>query len=80
MRDVPRYQAPIVIASVVIFLVYFTILREESDWDEEINKSLYERIPGLEEVQLRQSIQAAAAEGKDTAELQARLRQILAQK
>jgi hypothetical protein len=33
-------------------LIYFCILREENDVDEEMGKSLYERVPGLEHTQL----------------------------
>ena len=78
--DTPWYQPPIIAVSMITFLLYFTILREESDWDKDISVSLYDRIPGLEESQLRQSIQYAASEGKDITEMQARLKAIIAEK
>lgn len=39
--------------SVMVFMIYFCVLREESDVDGELNKSLYDRIDGMEEIQLR---------------------------
>ena len=51
-ESVPWFQVYVVVGSVAIFLVYFCILREENDIDEEMGKSLYERIPGLEQTQL----------------------------
>lgn len=51
-EDVPWYQTYVVCGSVAIFLIYFCILREENDVDLEFEKSLYDRVPGLESTQL----------------------------
>ncbi|KAL1453058.1 hypothetical protein WDU94_007233, partial [Cyamophila willieti] len=48
LDDVPWYQSISVIGSVAVFLIYFCILREENDVDVELNKSLYDRVEGLE--------------------------------
>lgn len=51
-EDVPWFQTYVVCGSVAIFLLYFCVLREENDIDLEMEKSLYERVPGLEQTQL----------------------------
>lgn len=51
-EDVPWFQTYVVCGSVAIFLIYFCILREENDMDLEMEKSLYDRVPGLEKTQL----------------------------
>ena len=48
-KEYPWYQTASITLSLTVFMVYFFILREENDWDEHLKKSLYERIPGLEE-------------------------------
>lgn len=50
--EIPWFQAYVVVGSVAAVLIYFCILREENDIDEEMGKTLYERIPGLEQTQL----------------------------
>lgn len=50
--DIPWYQIPIVCGSLAIFLIYFCVLREENDVDLELEKSLFDRVPGLEATQL----------------------------
>lgn len=47
------YQPYVVMGSVLVFMIYFCILREESDIDGDLNKSLYDRVDGLEEIQLK---------------------------
>lgn len=51
-ETVPPIQMWSVLASVSIFLLYFCVFREENDIDREMEKSLYERVPGLEQTQL----------------------------
>ena len=43
----PWYQPFSILFSVYGFLLYFCVLREENDWDDELGKSIFERIPGL---------------------------------
>lgn len=47
------FQPYVVMGSVLVFMIYFCILREESDVDGELNKSLYDRVDGLEAIQLK---------------------------
>ncbi|CAO1429004.1 unnamed protein product [Diamesa tonsa] len=49
---VPWFQPYVVVGSVAIFLIYFCYLREENDLDKELEASLFDRVPGLEESQL----------------------------
>lgn len=74
------FQPIVVTSSVAIFLVYFCILREENDIDEQIGKSLYERIDGLEEVHLRTLLEYNLNQGKDTTEITSRLKEIQEEK
>lgn len=48
-RDVPQYQLFSVVGSVSVFLIYFLYLRQPNDLDEELNVSLFEHVPGLEQ-------------------------------
>lgn len=48
----PWYEPYVVVFSVGIFLLYFCVLREESDVDREFDVSLFDRVEGLEEIQL----------------------------
>lgn len=45
----PWYQPYCILFSISAFLLYFCVFREENDWDEEMGKSIFERIPGLKE-------------------------------
>ncbi|KPJ02601.1 hypothetical protein RR46_09804 [Papilio xuthus] len=74
--DMPWYQPYCVIGSVTIFLLYFCILREENDVDLEFNKSLYERIQGLEKTQLLLSYKHNKEHGKSVLEIERRLKEI----
>lgn len=70
------YEPYVIIFSIGIFLVYFCILREENDVDKELNRSLYSRIEGLEEYQLKLSLQYNLDNGLDTADITKRLAEI----
>lgn len=72
----PWYQPYVVVGSVTVFLVYFCVLREESDVDQEFNKTLYERIKGLEKEQLLQSYKFNKENGKEVFEIEQRLKEI----
>lgn len=72
----PWYESYVILASVAVFMVYFTMLREESDIDIEFSKSLYSRIDGLEEQQLRQLLEYSRSRGGDTRQIVERLREI----
>ncbi|KAJ2939186.1 hypothetical protein O0L34_g8500 [Tuta absoluta] len=77
--DMPWYQPYSVIASVVVFMLYFCVLREENDVDKEFTKTLYDRIKGLEKEQLVQSYKFNKEHGKPVADIEARLRELEAE-
>jgi hypothetical protein len=72
-QDYPWFQTYVVSASLSVFLLYFCVFREENDIDEELRKSLYDRIEGLEERQLRAVLQYNLEHGHDTSAIVARL-------
>ncbi|XP_060802925.1 uncharacterized protein LOC106142650 [Amyelois transitella] len=74
--NMPWYQPYSVVGSIAVFLLYFCVLREESDLDLEFNKTLYDRIKGLEKEQLLQSYKFNKEHGKDTADIEKRLKEI----
>lgn len=57
-------------------LVYFVFLREENDWDEEIGRSIFERVPALRAVDLRNKIEQAKQRGADAGEFERELKQL----
>ena len=73
---IPWYQPFSISASIGAVLIWFCILREESDVDKELGKSLYERIDGLEKKQLELSLIHNRSTGKDTKAIQERLDEI----
>lgn len=79
-RSAPWYQTWIVLGSSVAFLLYFLVLREENDLDEEIGKSLFERIPGLEEQDLKAKIANAKEMGLESNVYETRLMEIKSNK
>lgn len=52
-KNIPWFQPYVVMASVTVFMIYFCVLREENDVDGELGRSLYDRVDGLEEIQLK---------------------------
>lgn len=74
--NMPWYQPYSVVTSVAVFLIYFCVLREESDIDKEFDKTLYERIKGLEKEQLIQSYKYNKEQGKSVAEIELRLKEL----
>lgn len=74
------YEPYIIIISISIFMIYFCILREENDIDENLAKSLYEKIPGLEEQQLYVVLRYNQEHGLETKDILARLEEIYSSK
>lgn len=70
------YEPYVIVVSLTIFMVYFGILREENDVDEELKKSLYSRIEGLEEHQLRVSLKYNQEHSLETSQILERLAEI----
>ncbi|XP_058466861.1 uncharacterized protein LOC131439628 isoform X2 [Malaya genurostris] len=74
--DIPWYQPYVVMASVAIFLIYFCVLREENDIDQDLGRSLYDHVPGLEEKQLVISYNYNKEHGLSTIELEQRMKEL----
>lgn len=79
-NDVNEYQGPIVALSLLVFLAYFLYLREENDWDDQLNMTLFERVPSVEEPHLIQAIPRMKERGEDTTEAEARLKELIQQR
>ncbi|XP_077289127.1 uncharacterized protein LOC143913302 [Arctopsyche grandis] len=77
--DMLWYQPFVVSFSVAAILIYFCILREESDIDEDLGRSLFDRLPGLEQKQLELVREFNLDRGLDVDKIEARLDE-LAQK
>lgn len=72
----PWYQTYVVVASISAFLLYFCVLREENEADENLKKTLYDYIEGMEEKQLEMTLEHNSQMGKDTSAIIARLKEI----
>ncbi|KAK3802041.1 hypothetical protein RRG08_064634 [Elysia crispata] len=78
--EVNEHQGPIVALSLFVFIAYFLYLREENDWDEQLNVTLFERVPSVEEPHLVQAIPRMKQRGEDTTEAEARLKELIQQR
>lgn len=65
-----------VVFSTAIFLIYFCVFREESDVDRELEKSLYDRVPGLEETQLVINYKYNLENRQDNSQIVARMQEL----
>ena len=75
-RSKPQIQTKSMIFSMFCFMIYFFILREESDLDLLLTTdptSMYEKMPGLERVHIKSTIKNYEIEGRDTSDLIKRL-------
>lgn len=70
------FEPYVILGSVSVFLIYFCVLREESDIDQELGKSLYSRISGLEQRQLQIVLEYNKQHGKETSDIVERLQEI----
>ncbi|KAF7492460.1 hypothetical protein SSS_09961 [Sarcoptes scabiei] len=70
---VPFYNVHVIYASLIIFLVYFGILREPNDLDDKISRGLFEIKPDLEIPILEMEIQRMAKKGMDVRELRSKV-------
>ncbi|KAL8600869.1 hypothetical protein ACOMHN_045007 [Nucella lapillus] len=75
-QDVPWYQTVSISLSVLGFMLYFFFVREENDLDVELNYSLFERLPQLEEQQVKVALDNHRRLGYDTRDLEKRLADI----
>ncbi|XP_061402528.1 uncharacterized protein LOC133338370 [Musca vetustissima] len=70
------YQPYVISGSLAIFLLYFCLLREESDIDLKLEGSLYEHVQGLEEVQLSMNYKYNKENGLDNTQVVKRLTEL----
>lgn len=71
-----RYEPHIVLISLTVFMIYFCVLREESDIDKEFEQTLVNRITGLEEQQIRIALEYNEKHGLEIKQLNDRLEEI----
>lgn len=70
------YEPYVIMTSLSVFLIYFCVLREENDIDKELGRTLYSRIEGLEEHQLKASLKYNQENGIDFTDIVNRLQEI----
>jgi len=63
--DSPWYQPLAVTGSVAALLIYFCVLREESDLDARLDGGLLQRVPGLERPSLEAYVHHQEAAGRN---------------
>lgn len=68
----PWYEPFVISASVTAILLWFCVLREENDVDNELGKTLYERVDGMEKKQLELALKHNI-QGVDTIAIKKRL-------
>lgn len=68
-----------VIGSITVFMLYFCVIREENDIDQEFTKTLYNRIQGLEKAQLLQLYRHHKEQGMGTRDIEQRLKELEAE-
>jgi len=71
--NAPWYQSHCITLSIAVFLLYFCVLREENDVDEELGKTLWQRIPTLRDDSLQSQIRAGKLAGTDVSKLEQEL-------
>ena len=74
--NAPWYQIHCVTGSIAVFLLYFCVFREENDIDEELGRTLWRRIPPLQEQSLLSEIRTGQLAGTDVSELEKELDQL----
>lgn len=79
-RQQPKLQPLIVIGSLMIFLIYFGLLREENELDAMISRPLEESVPNIKEFTLRKQISQYDNMGLDANELKQALAEELKKK
>ena len=75
-EDVPITRTISFFLSMAAFGLWFFVLREESDWDDSFQRSLNDRVEGLEKVNLITAINYYKRNGMNAAPLEKRLKEI----
>jgi len=63
--------------SLAVFMIYFMVLRQENDIDEELSKPLWQRLPSLEEQVLHERIILGKSKGDDVTKYELRYNQLM---
>lgn len=72
--NAPSYQPICVLSSLIAFMVYFCVLREENDIDEFLGKDVYTYMdPHGQNVKLKRQLDDEMKSGKDTASTQEKI-------
>ena len=69
----PPIQRPVALVSVIIFMLYFFIFREENDLDELIYQPLTKTVPDIELALLESTLEAYAAQNLPTQEIEKKI-------
>ena len=72
----PNYTANVVKVSIVIFLIYFGILREPNGTDEMLGRGLFEILPELEIPMLESEVKRLESNGIDSTELRRKIEEL----
>lgn len=70
------YQPYVISGSLAIFLLYFCVLREESDIDQRLEGNLFDQVSGLEEISLTVNYKYNKEHGLDTLALEKRMAEL----
>merc|ERR1712111_68086 len=76
VEDNPTSRTISIGLSLTAFMLWFFVLREESDWDDNISRSLYDRVDHLEKTNLITAINYYQRNGMDARPLVKRLKEI----
>ena len=72
----PASQRWVINTSLVLFMIYFFILREENDLDKDLGKSLFDRFPQMERPILENAIVNNERAGQSTDDIRKRLQEL----
>lgn len=75
-KNYELFRLLVILGSISVFLIYFLVLREESDIDRKFEKPLTEHIKGLEEQQLKVALEYNKQHGLQTEAIENRLAEI----
>ncbi|CAF0778242.1 unnamed protein product [Brachionus calyciflorus] len=76
-RTTPKSQPIIVSLSVLAFLLYFILIREENELDKKVSRPLEESVPNIKEMTLKHQILQYEQMGLNTRELREALKKEL---
>lgn len=74
--DSPWFERWIVLACITVFMVYFCILREENDIDQQLSTPLFDNVPGLEQQTLLATFRYNLDKGLDNKDIEKRMSEL----